>query len=87
MNPSLDIALFSADASDFCLRLLDKNEKTRLGTNGCEEIMSHPWFKDADWELIISDRKKPPFVPAKDVNAAPKVRLEPLPKTRHTRKQ
>lgn len=32
--------------------------------------MAHPWFKDLDWEMIISDRAKPPFEPLKDINAA-----------------
>jgi hypothetical protein len=53
-----------------CRRLLDKDEKTRLGANGSEEIMAHPWFKNLAWEAIISDRKRPPFIPPKDVNAA-----------------
>jgi len=61
---------FDPEAADLCRRLLDKNNKTRLGANGCEEIMAHPWFKNYDWEAIISDRKRPPFVPPKDVNAA-----------------
>jgi hypothetical protein len=70
MDPQLDPFKFDEEAANLCLRLLDKNEKTRLGTNGCKEIMAHPWFKDVVWEHIISDRKKPPFVPPKDVNAA-----------------
>jgi len=61
---------FETDAADLCRRLLDKNEKTRLGYTGCEEIMAHPWFKNVNWEAIISDRKRPPFLPPKDVNAA-----------------
>ena len=70
MNPELPENLFERDAADLCRRLLDKNEKTRLGTNGCEEIMAHPWFKNMNWESIISDKKRPPYVPPKDVNAA-----------------
>jgi beta-adrenergic-receptor kinase len=70
MVPSFSPGRFEPDAADLCRRLLDKNERTRLGRNGCEEIMAHPWFKSVNWESIISDRKKPPFIPAKDVNAA-----------------
>uniref|UniRef100_A0A7S0F4V0 AGC-kinase C-terminal domain-containing protein n=1 Tax=Craspedostauros australis TaxID=1486917 RepID=A0A7S0F4V0_9STRA len=70
MNPDFPGALFDPDAADFCRRLLEKNEKTRLGTNGCEEIMAHPWFKNMNWESVLSDRKRPPYVPPKDVNAA-----------------
>jgi beta-adrenergic-receptor kinase len=70
MDPEFPPEKFEPDAADLCRRLLDKNEKTRLGQNGCEEIMAHPWFKSISWDAIISDRKKPPFIPAKDVNAA-----------------
>lgn len=70
MDPKFDPEKFEPDAADLCRRLLDKNEKTRLGTNGCEEIMAHPWFKNINWEQIISDRKRPPYIPPKDVNAA-----------------
>ena len=70
MTPEFDSKHFNDDATDICRRLLDKNEKTRLGVNGCKEIMAHPWFRDVNWESIISDRKRPPFIPPKDVNAA-----------------
>jgi serine/threonine protein kinase len=69
MDPEFDPDMFEPDAADLCRRLLDKNEKTRLGAGGCEEIMAHPYFKNMNWESIITDRKKPPFIPAKDVNA------------------
>mmetsp|Transcript_23814 Transcript_23814/g.53258 ORF Transcript_23814/g.53258 Transcript_23814/m.53258 type:complete len:700 (+) Transcript_23814:295-2394(+) len=70
MQPEFDSKFFNENAADICRRLLDKNEQTRLGVNGCNEIMSHPWFRDINWEEIIADRKRPPFVPPKDVNAA-----------------
>uniref|UniRef100_A0A7S2EA79 Protein kinase domain-containing protein n=1 Tax=Trieres chinensis TaxID=1514140 RepID=A0A7S2EA79_TRICV len=70
MDPVFDSKRFDDDSSDLCRRLLDKNEKARLGVNGCEEIMAHPWFRDVNWEMIITDRKRPPFIPPKDVNAA-----------------
>lgn len=57
-------------AKDICLRLLDKDPNTRLGANGCEEIMLHPWFRKVQWEKIISDTHEPPFIPLKDINAA-----------------
>jgi beta-adrenergic-receptor kinase len=70
MDPKFPPEKFDPDAADLCRRLLDKNEKTRLGANGSEEIMAHPWFKNLTWEAIISDRKRPPYIPPKDVNAA-----------------
>jgi len=71
MHPDFPDSLFDKDAADLCARLLEKDEKKRLGTNGCEEIMVHPWFKNLNWEPIITDQKKPPYTPPKDVNAAP----------------
>mmetsp|Transcript_40352 Transcript_40352/g.97444 ORF Transcript_40352/g.97444 Transcript_40352/m.97444 type:complete len:653 (+) Transcript_40352:236-2194(+) len=71
MHPEFPDSLFEKDAADLCAKLLEKDEKKRLGTQGCEEIMVHPWFKNLNWESIISDQKKPPYTPPKDVNAAP----------------
>lgn len=70
MEPSLCDKYFNETASDLVLLLLNKNPDKRLGTNGCEEIMTHPWFKTVKWEKIISDTEEPPFVPLKDINAA-----------------
>jgi len=70
MDPILDPNLFDEDATDICIRLLDKNPLTRLGANGCKEIKSHPWFQELDWDLVMTDRMNPPFKPLKDVNAA-----------------
>jgi hypothetical protein len=69
-EPIFDPIYFEPDAADLCRKLLDKDENTRLGNVGCEEIMSHPWFNNVNWEMIITDRKKPPFRPPQDVNAA-----------------
>jgi len=70
MNPKFNSEKFSQDAADLCRRLLEKDENKRLGSNGCEEIMTHPWFSGFNWELVICDRMKPPYRPPKDVNAA-----------------
>mmetsp|Transcript_2573 Transcript_2573/g.4849 ORF Transcript_2573/g.4849 Transcript_2573/m.4849 type:complete len:587 (-) Transcript_2573:39-1799(-) len=70
MDPEWDPEAFEPDAADICSKLLIKDEKKRLGWNGCQEIMDHPWFKEIDWEMIISDRAVPPYIPPKDVNAA-----------------
>lgn len=70
MEPEFDPASFDADAADLCKKLLAKDEKQRLGYNGCKDIMDHPWYKEINWEMIISDRQDPPYVPPKDVNAA-----------------
>jgi serine/threonine protein kinase len=61
---------FDDNARDICDRLLDKNPATRLGVNGVEEIMDHPWFAEVDWDEMKADRTPPPFVPKRDINAA-----------------
>lgn len=32
---------------------------------GCEEVKSHPWFKNFDWEALRNKTMKPSFVPDK----------------------
>lgn len=70
MEPEFPPERFESDAADLCRKLLVKDEKKRLGYNGCSEIMLHPYFKNINWEAILSDKENPPFIPAKDVNAA-----------------
>ena len=70
MDPEWDPEHFDDVSKDLCKKLCTKDPKTRLGYNGVEEIMRHPYFKDTDWELIKSDRLIPPYIPPKDVNAA-----------------
>lgn len=76
MDPEFSPEKFvDPNGADLCRRLLDKNHRTRLGANGCEEIMAHPWFKRVNWEDIISDRKRPPFTPPKDINVASRAEI------------
>ena len=70
MHPKFEHKEFDEDSADICRRLLDKNEHTRLGVSGSSELMGHPYFRRVDWEEILSDKAKPPFIPRKDVNAA-----------------
>ena len=55
-----DIKL-SKEALDLMNKMISDPNK-RLGKNGSEEIKSHPFFKDVDWENIRT-KMKPPFVP------------------------
>ena len=38
---------------DFISVLLDKDPSKRLGLNGLEEIINHPWFKDIDRTALL----------------------------------
>lgn len=53
----------SADAQDLIVKLLDKNRKTRLGANGIDEILEHPWFSDIDKDRLLAKELDPPYVP------------------------
>lgn len=52
----------SPEARDFMERLLCADPEQRLGFNGAEEVKNHPFFKDINWDTLLSER--PAFVPA-----------------------
>ena len=45
------------------IQLLLRNPQARLGANGIEEIMVHPWLCDVEWERLILKKVKAPFRP------------------------
>ena len=46
---------------EFVNGLLKRKQNERLGCNGIEEVMSHEWFDDVDWEEVEAMRAKSPF--------------------------
>jgi serum/glucocorticoid-regulated kinase 2 len=62
-DPERHKIFVSDNAKDLILRLLDKNKKTRLGVNGIDEIMKHPWFADLDLDALIAKKLEPPYKP------------------------
>jgi len=51
-------------AMDLCAKLLDRDPKTRIGSDGgAEEVRKHPWLSDVDWEALYSKRITPPINP------------------------
>lgn len=52
-------------AVDLISRLLDVNDKTRLGSgpNGAKDIKKHPFFDGIDWDLLEQKHIEPPFKP------------------------
>lgn len=48
-----------------------KNPAKRLGNKGAEEILAHPWFATWDRDALAMDQVESPYVPTKDINAAP----------------
>ncbi len=54
----------SDEAKDIILKLLNKDQKRRLGSiSDSLEILSHPFFNDLHWKDLISKNKKAPFIP------------------------
>ncbi|KAF8980960.1 hypothetical protein BGZ46_003420 [Entomortierella lignicola] len=51
----------SPEARDFMERLLCSDPKLRLGANGADEVKGHPFFKEINWDTLLSE--KPAFVP------------------------
>ncbi|KAI8994838.1 hypothetical protein BDB01DRAFT_846838 [Pilobolus umbonatus] len=49
------------DARDFMERLLTLDPDKRLGRNGPEEVMNHPFFKNLDWDKLLT--VSPSFIP------------------------
>ncbi|KAL9658304.1 hypothetical protein ABK040_015624 [Willaertia magna] len=48
---------------DLLDRLLLKKPEERLGSAGIQEIKSHPFFDDVDWDLMLQKQITPPFKP------------------------
>jgi serine/threonine protein kinase len=55
----------SPDMKDFISKLLDVNEKTRLGSgkDGVNNIKNHRVFAGMDWDLLEQKHVEPPFKP------------------------
>ena len=50
-------------AAEFINALLQRKPSKRLGYKNIEEIKSHPWMKDINWELLEKKELKAPFLP------------------------
>lgn len=59
-------SFISPDASDLISRLLDVNDKTRLGSgpHGANDIKKHKFFDGIDWDLMEQKHIEPPFKPS-----------------------
>jgi len=54
----------STNAKDFIEKCLQKNQKQRLGSQkDFEDVKSHPWFSDINWEALLKKEVEPPFKP------------------------
>eukprot|EP01029_Cantina_marsupialis_P011537 TRINITY_DN2568_c0_g1_i1.p1 TRINITY_DN2568_c0_g1~~TRINITY_DN2568_c0_g1_i1.p1 ORF type:complete len:498 (+),score=131.48 TRINITY_DN2568_c0_g1_i1:95-1588(+) len=53
----------SPEAKDFIAGLLARDPSKRLGTNGIQQVMDHPFFKDIEWDALNRLEMTPPFKP------------------------
>jgi serum/glucocorticoid-regulated kinase 2 len=53
----------SDEAKDLILKLLTKDKNKRLGVNGGEEVLAHPFFASIAMDDLIKKRIKAPFIP------------------------
>ncbi|RKP23074.1 kinase-like domain-containing protein [Syncephalis pseudoplumigaleata] len=44
--------------------LLNRDPSRRLGVHGAEEIRSHPFFAEIDWNKLLAKKYQPPFKPS-----------------------
>ena len=53
----------SANAKHLISNLLQRNPKKRLGHQGSQQIKSHAFFKDINWDKLYKKEIRPPFQP------------------------
>jgi serine/threonine protein kinase len=54
---------WSPEAVDFVNQTIQRKPQNRLGNNGPEEVMNHPWFSDVDWQRVRRCEIPPPYNP------------------------
>lgn len=57
---------WSFEAADFINKLLQRKPANRLGLNGPEEVKSHIWLKDTDWDSLTRKKLTAPYIPDTD---------------------
>lgn len=45
--------VISEECRSMLVGLLNKYPHKRLGHNGSEEVLKHPWFNDMDWPALL----------------------------------
>ena len=48
---------------DLINRLLIRKPENRIGHNGIEEIIEHPWFKSINWNKLEKKELPSPYLP------------------------
>ena len=54
---------WSLEGADFVNKMIQRKPHLRLGANGIEEILNHPWLADFNWDALENKRLTAPFTP------------------------
>ena len=54
---------YPKEAADFVNKCLMREAHKRLGINGIDEVKSHPWFSDFNWEALRTKKMVPSYQP------------------------
>jgi len=54
---------WSDESRDFINRLLIRKEDQRLGSKSSKAVKEHPWLQDVNWDDILAQKVKAPFLP------------------------
>eukprot|EP00904_Undaria_pinnatifida_P005396 jgi/Undpi1/1987/HiC_scaffold_12.g05374.m1 len=71
MEPEYPPKYFDDQAADLCSQLMAKDPSKRLGYMGADDILRHQWFGHLDLDALAMDQVESPYIPTKDINAAP----------------
>ncbi|CAD8202103.1 unnamed protein product [Paramecium octaurelia] len=52
---------WSSESADICNQLLQRKQQSRLGFDGIQSIMKHPWFQNLNWQSLIDKTMPSPF--------------------------
>lgn len=76
----------SAELRDLLTKLLTKNPYKRLGANGAQEIKSHAFFADVDWQDVLLKRLPTPKIKQKELkDKSSRIKMEALLESKHKR--
>ena len=50
----------SHEVEDLLKKLLDRDPKSRLGSESVSKVKYHPFFKNTDWKAVIQRKVKMP---------------------------
>jgi hypothetical protein len=56
------------EAADFINKLLQRKPLNRLGLNGPNEVKSHVWLRDYDWQSLLEKKIDAPYKPELNVD-------------------